>query len=311
MQQIINDGETGDQVRIKLNDMFEELYDSDIKFQFRTISGGWVDEYVDGHVYFRFSTDQGATYSDQMLLLKGSLTNPQNGETLVYSSGSWINGEGTGGDFDNLTLNNGANRFITIEGADPGNTGDDLEIKAGANDDGIGGGDLTIRGGGELDEYGDVIIGADDVGSKIYLKDTTDFNGLAATNLGDGVNDSDAATMGQLNAIAADAVKTVYSISLPSATTVQGRVDLAAEGTDYPTGWVLSAGTNAIDLNIEHGLGRRLANINVCTASGDVEQLLRPFAGAYSGYSTLDENTLLINSLATTPSAIKIYIIFE
>lgn len=105
--------------------------------------------------------------------------------------------------------------------------------------------------------------------------------------------------------------KNIYSIGLPYATTVQGRV---AGSVIYGSGteeWELSAGVNSIDLEITHGLGRRVANINVCTVSGTAEQLLRPFAGAYSGWQTTDENTLLINALATTPLPLKIYIIFE
>lgn len=47
-------------------------------------------------------------------------------------------------------------------------------------------------------------------------------------------------------------VKTVYSITLPSSTTVTGRVALAVEGIDYPTGWVISG--DGLNLVVTHNL---------------------------------------------------------
>lgn len=212
---------------------------------------------------------------------------------------------------ENLYLKQGGNRIISIRYADGGSTGDDLTVKAGDNDDNLGGGDLWLRGGGTLEEYGDVNIGAnlyDETNSSlIYIWDTIYMNGNSIRGLNEAVNDDEPVTLSQIKGL----TQSVFSIGLPYQTTVQARVNGATEGTDYPTGWELAAGTNSIDLEITHGLGRRVANINICTVSGTAEQLLRPFAGAYSGWQTTDENTLLINSLATTPLPLKIYIIFE
>lgn len=210
--------------------------------------------------------------------------------------------------YENFTLNNGDTRIITIRYADGGNAGDDLIIKAGDNDDNIGGGDLYLRGGGSYEEYGDVYLGTSDYdGSKVYVEDSIKMNGNSISGLPEATLPTEPVILSQMEGIS----KSVYSIALPYNTTVQARVNGATEGTDYPTGWELSAGVNSIDLEITHGLGRRVANINVCTVSGTAEQLLRPFAGAYSGWQTTDENTLLINALATTPLPLKIYIIFE
>lgn len=204
---------------------------------------------------------------------------------------------------ENLYLTGGGDREIMVGG----NYSDDLLIRAGDGSYGVGGGDLTLRGGGLLNYFGDLILGSGDINSSIYIKDTVRVDNVQIKGVAAGVDDNDVVIMSQISGVS----KTVYSIALPYATTVQGRASAANEGTDYPTGWELSAGVNSIDLEITHGLGRRVANINVCTVSGTAEQLLRPFAGGYSGWQTTDENTLLINALATTPLPLKIYIIFE
>lgn len=105
--------------------------------------------------------------------------------------------------------------------------------------------------------------------------------------------------------------QTVFSVRLPSASTVAGRIALAVEGTDYPTGWVLTAGASVVDINIAHGLGRRVANVTVFTeTTGTIEQQLFNTA-AYNGIQTLDVNNLLVQSLATIQKAIVIYIVFK
>jgi hypothetical protein len=110
--------------------------------------------------------------------------------------------------------------------------------------------------------------------------------------------------------ILSSTMKTVYSIRLPSSTTVDGRITGAAEGTDYPTGWVLESGTNPVDLDVTHGMGRRVASVTVFSIDGTQEQQLFGNA-AFSGIFTPDSNTLKISSLATIQKAIKIYILFE
>jgi len=102
----------------------------------------------------------------------------------------------------------------------------------------------------------------------------------------------------------------VIEISLPYASTVAGRIAAATEGVDYPTGWILSAGVSAVDISIVHGLNRRVANVSVCAVTGTEEQALFNTA-AYNGWKTPDANSLLIQSLATIPKQIKIYMIFK
>jgi len=102
----------------------------------------------------------------------------------------------------------------------------------------------------------------------------------------------------------------VIEISLPYASTVAGRVNAATSGVDYPAGWILSAGISAVDLSIVHGLNRRVANVSICAVTGTEEQALFNTA-AYNGWKTPDANSLLIQSLATIPKQIKIYMIFK
>ncbi len=212
---------------------------------------------------------------------------------------------------ENLYLKQGDDRIISIRYADGGSFGDDLTVKAGDNDDNIGGGDLWLRGGGTLEEYGDVNIGAnlyDETNSSlIYIWDTIYMNGNSIRGLNEAVNDDEPVTLSQIKGL----TQSVFSIALPNAASVNGRVSGAVDGTDYPTGWVLAAAGNNIDLLVTHNLGRRISNVNVMTVNGTIEQLLRPFAGAYSGWQTNSVNQLQINGLATVPLAIKIYINFE
>lgn len=105
-------------------------------------------------------------------------------------------------------------------------------------------------------------------------------------------------------------MQNVYSISLPFASTVAGRCSGAVEGTDYPTGWTLEAGSNPVDLKITHGLGKRVASVTIFSVNGDEERQLFDNA-AYSGIITLSNDILRIESLATIQKEITIYIVFE
>ena len=212
---------------------------------------------------------------------------------------------------ENLYLKQGDDRIISIRYADGGFSGDDLIIKAGDNDDNIGGGDLWLRGGGTLEEFGNVNIGAnlyDETNSSlIYFWDTIYMNGNAIRGLNEAVNDDEPVTLSQITGL----TQSVFSIGLPYATTVAGRV---AGTITYGSGteeWELAAATNNIDLVVTHNFNRRVAEVNIMAVNGTIEQLLRPYAGAYSGWQTNDVNTLQINNLATIPLPIKIYIIFE
>lgn len=104
--------------------------------------------------------------------------------------------------------------------------------------------------------------------------------------------------------------KQVIPITLPSASTVAGRIAAAVEGTDYPTGWVLSA--DGIDIHIEHGMDRRVAEVTVCSDGLGIERALFGNA-AYSGWfmphpTNYDE--VVIEALATIETDITIYLVF-
>ena len=105
-------------------------------------------------------------------------------------------------------------------------------------------------------------------------------------------------------------IKNCYSISLPSSTTVAGRIALAVEGTDYPAGWSLTAGVSPVDLFIAHGLNKRISSVTIFAVTGTEEQQLFNTA-AYNGIKTPDVNSLIIQSLATINKTIKIYIMTE
>ena len=101
--------------------------------------------------------------------------------------------------------------------------------------------------------------------------------------------------------------KNIYEISLPSSTTVAGRIAGAIEGVNYPDGWVLTPGVSPVDLLINHGLNRRIANVSIFAVTGTEEQQLFNTA-AHNGIKTPTVNELLIQSLATINKQIKIYI---
>jgi len=103
--------------------------------------------------------------------------------------------------------------------------------------------------------------------------------------------------------------KVIYSITLPNASTVSDRIAAATEGTDYPTGWVLTP--DGLNINIEHNLNRRCADVSIwVTTSGTIQQKLTG-TNAYNGLFSLDLNTVKINSLSIISSEITIYLIME
>jgi hypothetical protein len=110
--------------------------------------------------------------------------------------------------------------------------------------------------------------------------------------------------------ILANTMKSVYTITLPSNSTVAGRCAGAVEGTDYPTGWTIEAGSNPVDLKITHGLGRRVVSVTIFSVNSTEERQLFDNA-AYSGIITLSDDILRIESLATIQKEISIYIVFE
>jgi hypothetical protein len=115
--------------------------------------------------------------------------------------------------------------------------------------------------------------------------------------------------LGINSTILANTMKTVYTITLPSNSTVAGRCAGAVEGTDYPTGWTIEAGTNTADLKVTHGLQRRVAYVSVWSVDGVSERQLFGNA-AYSGILAETNEILIIESLATVTSDIVIEIVF-
>jgi hypothetical protein len=150
---------------------------------------------------------------------------------------------------------------------------------------------------------------------KITYGDKTDQNPVS-----DILKQVSAGNMNEIKAVVNAAIdelnsgsiaQNVYSVRLPSSTTVAGRIAGAVEGTDYPAGWILTPGASAVDININHGLSRRVHSVTVfAEISGTIEQQLFDTA-AYNGIQTLDVNNLLVQSLATVQKAIVIYILFK
>jgi hypothetical protein len=110
--------------------------------------------------------------------------------------------------------------------------------------------------------------------------------------------------------IIASIMKSVYSITLPSSTTVAGRCSGAVEGTDYPSGWTIEADSNPVDLKVTHGLNRRVASVTVFSSQGEEQRQLFGNA-AYSGVLTQSDTVLVVESLATIQKEIVVYITFE
>ena len=110
-------------------------------------------------------------------------------------------------------------------------------------------------------------------------------------------------------ALTAAAQQTVFTITLPNASTVAARIAAATEGTDYPTGWVLTAGSSPTDIDIEHGLSRYAANATVFVNTGSSRQLLIGSSG-FSGVICDDDDNVRLQSLSTIPKEITIYLIF-
>ena len=116
---------------------------------------------------------------------------------------------------------------------------------------------------------------------------------------------------GAVNKYASSAeTQTVITITLPSASTVAGRISAATEGTDYPTGWVLA--DDGIDIHITHSMDRRIAAVNVFSNGLGVERLLlgnAAYSGLFMPYTTTYDE-VVIEALATIETDITIQLIF-
>lgn len=105
--------------------------------------------------------------------------------------------------------------------------------------------------------------------------------------------------------------RSVYSIRLDSGSTVANRISALVEGTDYPTGWVLSDDDAA--LVITHNLDRVCVDVKVKSEliSGNLVTLMGSVA-----YATLTDeldgtefNSIRLDALATVNTDLYLYII--
>lgn len=100
-----------------------------------------------------------------------------------------------------------------------------------------------------------------------------------------------------------------FFIYLPSEGSVTARIAAATEGTDYPTGWVLTAGVNPNDIVITHNLNKRMLVTTISSVSVLGERRLFDNA-AFSGLLEIDKNNLQIEGLSTKPTDIVINLLF-
>lgn len=273
------------------------LPDSTGQYQFKSMANP-VDE-LDG-VNLRYFN----SIIDTLTIAGGSdslLFDSSTGYLFDYRAG--VKYDSTLIKYTDFYLEYGATRTISIDDADTGD-GNNLIIKAGDDDDNIGGGDLYLKGGGSLTEFGNIYIGVGDSLSSIYLKDTIRVDTVQIKGVAPGTDSLDVVVVSQLS----DFRKSVYTISLPAGSGISDRL---AGSYTAPDGWVLTAGSNDIDLEIEHNTGRRVVNCSVFSNLSGVEQLLVNSAG-FTSIVTPDVNNATIGSLATqivTP--IKVYLILE
>lgn len=107
----------------------------------------------------------------------------------------------------------------------------------------------------------------------------------------------------------ASAQQTVFSINLPAASSIYDRIQGAT--SEDMNGWTLTEISGTKHININHGLGRRVASVTVCSVDGTEERRLIPGNTAYMNWYTTDENNLVIETLCQAPIQIVIYIVFN
>lgn len=109
-----------------------------------------------------------------------------------------------------------------------------------------------------------------------------------------------------------DANKPIIPIKLPAYASVALRCSNAVEGVDYPTGWVLTAGSSEYDLKITHNLNRNSVDVKVWEVNGDTtERLLPPFSAAYTGVLQNSKNEIIIEGLTQDELLLRIELIFN
>jgi hypothetical protein len=193
---------------------------------------------------------------------------------------------------------NGTNGAVGSDGSDGAN-GDSLEFD-------WNGTELGVRIG-STGEYTYVDLKGE--------KGTTGDRGLQGIQGIQGIqgvtgNTGPAGATGQTGQPGTDSIsQQSVRIVLPSSGTIQGRCDLMDAGVEYPTGWLLKAGDNAADLEIDHLLERRLAFVSVFEVSAGVESMLLGNT-AYSGVQNQSNAIAIINGFATVEKQLILYLIF-
>jgi hypothetical protein len=104
-------------------------------------------------------------------------------------------------------------------------------------------------------------------------------------------------------------VKNIYSITLPYASSVAGRIAAATAGVDYPSGWTLTA--DGLNILVTHGLGRWVSNVTVFAKIYATARQQLFNTSAYNGIICLNNNQVVIYSLANVAQPIVIYLTFE
>lgn len=152
---------------------------------------------------------------------------------------------------------------------------------------------------GDQDAYlsGSIIYTTNFDDRYIELSDTTDL-AVTITQLNDSIS--------VLNAkIDNDLVPTTFTITLPSAGSVQSRITGA---TEVPDGWTLTA--DGLNIDIEHNLGRYCSGVTVWATTTDPANQQLTNTAAYNGLVNVDTDNTKILSLATILKEIRIFISF-
>jgi hypothetical protein len=101
----------------------------------------------------------------------------------------------------------------------------------------------------------------------------------------------------------------IYSINLPAAANLAAKIAAATEGTDYPTGWVLTA-TDTVNLTITHGLIKEIDHVTVKKVVGAVKTILKPYSTAYSEVTATTTSILVIEGIDPTATQTLIHLTF-
>lgn len=113
-------------------------------------------------------------------------------------------------------------------------------------------------------------------------------------------------TPDQLSDSIADAAsQNTFTITLPSAGSVQSRITGA---TEVPDGWTLTA--DGLNIDIEHNLGRYCSGVTVWATTTDPANQILKGTAAENGITNVDTNNTKILSLATILKEIRIFISF-